>query len=424
MFPTMMAVRVPRTPHKQLLASLPAGRQGIRFTLAAMRRFVDQYKTHPLIRQLSTRLTANLHQKDYQGEAERLFDYVQFRVRYVRDTNGVELLQTPVKTLELASGDCDDKSTLLAAMLESIGFKTRFRAIGIGQGICHVLVEVWLNNEWVSCDTTEPDAMGWYPPGIVESEYMHGFFSKVVKRVKKAVKGVTKAVTAPIKAVADVASGGDPMQALKNSVVDQYKGMREVHKAVTPKKILEAEQRLTARAGKLLSSPLGNVVTNILRFIPITAPFAWAASIARVVAIHETTRQELNDAFKKASVAQKNQYKLLTKEAVWVYDPAIRAIRLKKPGTGDNDLPVYRYDSEKQELILVSEGKINTDVSAGMPNTDGVQIDEYGDLVTYAESSPVATGALIPAAPAEKISTADAVKIVGTGTLILLTLLK
>ena len=137
-----------------------------------MRAFVDEYKVNPIVRELALRLTRHLPQKDYAAEARTLHDYVKNSIRYVRDIADTEVLQTPVKTLEYGQGDCDDKSTLLAAMLESIGHQTRFHAMGFSRGsVSHVTVEDLLGGKWVALETTEPVAVGWLPPGIRESMY-------------------------------------------------------------------------------------------------------------------------------------------------------------------------------------------------------------------------------------------------------------
>ncbi len=137
-----------------------------------MRAFVNDYKVNPTVRELALSLIRSLPQKDYVGEARALHNYVKNSIRYVRDIADTEVLQTPLKTLEYGQGDCDDKSTLLAAMLESIGHTTRFHAMGFTKGsVSHVTVEDLLNGRWVALETTEPVGMGWLPPGIRESIY-------------------------------------------------------------------------------------------------------------------------------------------------------------------------------------------------------------------------------------------------------------
>lgn len=124
------------------------------------------------MRELALAIIADFPQKDFNREIQALFDFVKYRIRYVKDIHGVETLQTPAKTLEYGAGDCDDKSTLLAALLESIGHETRFHAMGFRPShISHVLLDVKSGGQWLPLDPTEPVAMGWSPPNIVTSLY-------------------------------------------------------------------------------------------------------------------------------------------------------------------------------------------------------------------------------------------------------------
>lgn len=151
---------------------IPSGLAGINSTLSLMRQLVEQYKVNPAIRETALQLVAGLDQKDFRGEMRRLHSFVQNSIRYVRDINGVETVQTPVKTLEYGAGDCDDKATLLSALLESIGFKTRFYAVGFRPGhIEHVLLECDYFGQWIALETTEPVAMGWSPPHVIKRAY-------------------------------------------------------------------------------------------------------------------------------------------------------------------------------------------------------------------------------------------------------------
>lgn len=161
-------------PRSQTLCEIPDGVAGVGVTLTHMTRFVREYKTHPDIRDKAIWLVRDLEQKDFAGEVEKIFDFVQNNVRYVHDVADVETLQTPIITLQNRAGDCDDKSTLLAAMLESIGHKTRFIAAGFQRNtIEHVFVETRVGSQWVSLDATEQEPMGWRPPAIVASIVRH-----------------------------------------------------------------------------------------------------------------------------------------------------------------------------------------------------------------------------------------------------------
>lgn len=152
------------TPTVTTLARIPDGFPGVVETLRAMGRFTKEGKKTVAVRQVAMRLTQSCAQKDYACELEQLHQFVRDRVRYVQDIADVETLQTPQKTLEFMAGDCDDKATLLAAMIESIGHKTRFVAIGFQPQIFeHVYVEALLGTRWIPLETTEPVAAGWSP---------------------------------------------------------------------------------------------------------------------------------------------------------------------------------------------------------------------------------------------------------------------
>jgi transglutaminase-like putative cysteine protease len=151
----------------QVLGELPPGEPGTRATLRAMRRLVDRFKTDSRVRDAARSLTQGLQPKAYAQEVHALFAFVRDGIRYLRDTHGVETLQTPVATLELEAGDCDDKSTLLAAMLESIGHPARFVAEGYRApgAYEHVYVRTRIGNSWFSLDPTVQTAtVGWSPP--------------------------------------------------------------------------------------------------------------------------------------------------------------------------------------------------------------------------------------------------------------------
>lgn len=120
------------------------------------------------IRNLAVQLTTagflngtGLKQKDFTGEANRLLAFVRDNIRYVGDTNGVELLHDPVTLLQTGAGDCDDKAILLVSLLGSINHDTRFIAVSYQPGFfSHVWVQDYLNGKWVDLEPTEPIPFG------------------------------------------------------------------------------------------------------------------------------------------------------------------------------------------------------------------------------------------------------------------------
>lgn len=161
-------------PTSQTLHEIPEGRRGIAATLDLMSRCVKQYKTHPVIRDTALELTQSLSNKDYPGEVRRLYEFVRDEIRYVRDIHGVETLYTPDQMLVTRAGDCDDKSLLLATLLESIGHPTRFVAMGFAGGdLEHVLPETKIGQKWIPLETTEDVELGWTPKNVTNVLIRH-----------------------------------------------------------------------------------------------------------------------------------------------------------------------------------------------------------------------------------------------------------
>jgi transglutaminase-like putative cysteine protease len=132
-----------------------------------MRQIVRAWKKSPDLRDLALSHVRGFDQKDWYSEIAAIHALVRDKIRYVRDINGVETLHTPDQILKRGQGDCDDKSILLAALLESIGHPTRFVAVDInGRGFSHVYVETKIGNKWVGLETTEPWDLGRVVPSV------------------------------------------------------------------------------------------------------------------------------------------------------------------------------------------------------------------------------------------------------------------
>lgn len=156
-------------PRPMTLERIPSGREGIKVTLQRMSRLVRIFKKDPGVREVAAALVRSLPQYDRVGEVKALQEFVRDCIRYTNDITRVETVQTPKATLQLGIGDCDDKSTLLAALLESIGRPTRFAAVGFteGGGHSHVLVEVLTRRQrWVPLETIKPVEAGWGPANV------------------------------------------------------------------------------------------------------------------------------------------------------------------------------------------------------------------------------------------------------------------
>lgn len=134
-----------------------------------MRDIVKEWRRALPIRELAMSLVSDLAGKDFPGEVARLHAWVRDNIRYIKDVNGVETIATPERTLAYGQGDCDDQCVLLASLLESIGHKVRFVAIGTNNPFSfnHVYCETKIGPHWVSVETTEPVDIGWLPDRVL-----------------------------------------------------------------------------------------------------------------------------------------------------------------------------------------------------------------------------------------------------------------
>ncbi len=105
------------------------------------------------------------------NEIEKVFAWVKKNIEFRGEY--AETLQSPLVTLQLRAGDCDDHSVLVSALLQCLGMRTRFTTVAAIPGepdtFSHVYAEVWNRTEhrWMPLDTTvKKSVAGWEPPMI------------------------------------------------------------------------------------------------------------------------------------------------------------------------------------------------------------------------------------------------------------------
>lgn len=111
---------------------------------------------------------------------ERGMDEITSVMNWVKDNiefrgeNG-ETVQSPEATLELGAGDCDCQSTLQAAILEWLGYQTRFKTVALYDApsdLSHVYLEVRdkRTGQWLPVDSTVARSWpGWEPENVARS---------------------------------------------------------------------------------------------------------------------------------------------------------------------------------------------------------------------------------------------------------------
>jgi transglutaminase-like putative cysteine protease len=100
---------------------------------------------------------AGVGSHDPAGAAQAIQRWVRDNIRFVNEPG--EQLLTPARVLIWRFGDCDDRSGLVAAMLESIRMRWRL-VLTTRAGIpFHIHPQTFLpKSGWVDLETSHPDA--------------------------------------------------------------------------------------------------------------------------------------------------------------------------------------------------------------------------------------------------------------------------
>ncbi len=153
--------------------------------LHELAKLVEQSTIDPIVRNAALQLTADVDQRDDEGEVEAIFNAVKHGdsrvpglengLKYMSDPRWADFFSSPARTLkQLASGvnggDCDDFSALIAGLLGSLGYVVGLRAWGKDKGeFTHVYPVVAMPKleptHWVGLDATvDESTVGWEPP--------------------------------------------------------------------------------------------------------------------------------------------------------------------------------------------------------------------------------------------------------------------
>jgi hypothetical protein len=156
-------------PSGTVRKSIPEGMAGTEATLDEMRKCVDQGKRDPRIRELAGKIISGEDEKDYEGYARAIHNWIRSNIKYAFDPAGVETLEWPARILDIKIADCDSSAILNAALNESIGLESRFRAIKANRNnqneFSHIWSEVYIPQKgWMASDCTMPKGFGWRPP--------------------------------------------------------------------------------------------------------------------------------------------------------------------------------------------------------------------------------------------------------------------
>jgi transglutaminase-like putative cysteine protease len=137
-----------------------------------MRLLIREGKRNPLIRDLAVEIIRPVPAKRFYLEVVAIYDFVNARVRYTKDTWDAEMVQPAEWVLTNGAGDCDDFTVAVCALLEAVGHRTRIVAVGREAGsYTHVYAETLIGGKkWIAVDATEDCGVGWHMPYVQRME--------------------------------------------------------------------------------------------------------------------------------------------------------------------------------------------------------------------------------------------------------------
>ncbi len=111
-------------------------------------------------------------EKDAAAEIVAIHDGMRRSVRYTSDPVGADGYQTPARTLQLKTADCDDVASLGCAALMSIGRECRMVVIRTKNSPSwdHIWPEGKAGNRWIAMDASVPVKAGWSAPDSMIAE--------------------------------------------------------------------------------------------------------------------------------------------------------------------------------------------------------------------------------------------------------------
>jgi transglutaminase-like putative cysteine protease len=154
--------------------------------LRQLAELAQQSSVHPRVREAAIAIAQTCEARDDGCELEAIFQAVkhgtpavpglQNGIRYVADPRWADHFTAPYRLLEqaargIASGDCDDHASLIAALAAAVGFQVGLRVWGPDSSeYVHVYAVAGLSKrdpkEAVGMDSTVDESyVGWEPPG-------------------------------------------------------------------------------------------------------------------------------------------------------------------------------------------------------------------------------------------------------------------
>ena len=166
-----MPVAFPQQPLYRV--ALMGGDSGVAQTIDQMRSLVNEAITDPTIIRTAKDIIRSVPAFDDYSEAQALYNWVRANIRFTKDPVDKETLYPPSEMLQIRSGDCDDISMLLGALLMAVGYPARLMTVAAnGDEFSHVYVEGQINGQWIPMDPARSDSQfGVAPPSYTRARW-------------------------------------------------------------------------------------------------------------------------------------------------------------------------------------------------------------------------------------------------------------
>jgi len=159
---------------KVIRLRIPSGEPGTDETVRIIRQLIESGKRSLKIRYFAEWILKlyDVAARDRVGEIAAIHDWAKKNIRYLQDPYRVEYVQTPERLLVTRTGDCDDFTALVGALVEAIGYPVDIKVVA-KQGrkeFHHVYPVARIGTESVGLDASMPVPLGYEAPGISRSK--------------------------------------------------------------------------------------------------------------------------------------------------------------------------------------------------------------------------------------------------------------
>lgn len=148
-----------------------SGEQAFYDTVNIMADIIKESAANYYVRKWAENITQGIGKNDYIALASRVAYFIFKHTRYLKDIDGMELLKTPIVSLQLLEAgdqpamDCDDFTILSLSLLKSIGFEVAIKAGAFkSDSFNHVYGMIKIKGIWTALDLTMSYGLGWEPP--------------------------------------------------------------------------------------------------------------------------------------------------------------------------------------------------------------------------------------------------------------------